>query len=69
MYMVFNIGCIECGVGSNIVGLFSDPIKAQGLADKLQVSHAWRQGGQNDFEVFKLPDPELIADEYTSDPV
>jgi hypothetical protein len=64
MYILVNIGCIECGVPSNIVGMFSSEKKAQDLAIALGKSHGWRHGGQNSFEVFPVPQPEIIADEY-----
>lgn len=64
MFILVNIGCIECGVSSNIVGMFSSEEKAKELATALDKSHGWRDGGQNCFEVFPAPVPETIADEY-----
>jgi hypothetical protein len=64
--MVFNVGCIECGVSSNVVGLFTDKVKADELAYKLHETHGWREGGQNAFCVFELPEQDdVIAEEYT----
>ena len=68
MYMVFNIGCIECGVSSKIVGLFKDEAKAKEVQDMCQENHHWRQHGQNVFEIFELPDPEVLDPEYTGKP-
>jgi hypothetical protein len=65
MYMVFNIGCIECGVSSKIVGLFADKEKADIVARFCNDEHSWREGGQNIYEVFKLPEPEKVDDEYS----
>lgn len=65
-YMVFNIGCIECGVSSNVVGLFTDKVKADELAHTLHDTHGWREGGQNAFRVFELPEQDgVITEEYT----
>ena len=65
-YMVFNIGCIECGVSSNVVGLFTDKAKADELAHTLHDTHGWREGGQNAFRVFELPEQDgVITEEYT----
>jgi hypothetical protein len=65
-YMVFNIGCIECGVSSNVVGLFTDKAKADALAHTLPDTHGWREGGQNSFRVFELPEQDnVITEEYT----
>lgn len=63
-FVVVNIGCIECGVISNLVGVFSSKEQAESVADVCQESFDWRQGGQNDFKVFELPKIGTIADEY-----
>lgn len=68
MYMVFNIGCIECGVSSKIVGLFSDLTKAQEVVAHCEDKHHWREGGQNGYEVFELPEPEVVDAEYLAEP-
>lgn len=65
MFLLFNIGCIECGVSSNIVGVFANKESAESLAQKLSESHSWRKGGQNSFEVFELPEPGVINKEYS----
>jgi len=63
-YLLFNIGCIECGVSSKIVGVFDDKSDAEALAEKLDHSHGWREGGQNSFEVFEMPAANVIDIEY-----
>lgn len=55
MYLVMNIGCLECGVSSKVVGVFADKAKADEVATSCDETHAWREGGQNAFEVFELP--------------
>lgn len=62
-YLVFNIGCIECGVSSAIVGTFDTEAEATRVADACNddPSLSWRNGGQNSYEVFDLhadPSPE-----------
>lgn len=64
MWLVINIGCIERGVSSNVVGLFGDKTRADAVAEKLDSEMSWREGGQNSYEVFELPKPEVIAEEY-----
>ena len=64
MYVLVNIGCIECGVSSNIVGVFADEKEAEAVAEILQDKMDWREGGDNSYEVFPLPDPGLINEEY-----
>lgn len=53
-WMVFNIGCIECGVSSGLVGLYASEDEAIEAAIKLQECHDWREGGENSYEVFDL---------------
>jgi hypothetical protein len=66
-YLVFNIGCIECGVSSNVVGVFATKEQADRYAEKLTEmrEYSWRQGGQNSYEVFELKDEFYVNDEYT----
>lgn len=63
-YLVVNIGCIECGVSSNIVGLFATEGEAENIASELSKMHDWREGGQNSYEVFPLPKLGKINKEY-----
>lgn len=54
-WLVVNIGCIECGVSSAIVGRFDSESEANSVAIRLDDTHSWREGGQNSFEVFPMP--------------
>lgn len=63
-YIVVNIGCIECGVSSNIVGVFDDEAKAKNIAEEYQITFSSREGGQNSFDVFEMPDLNVINPEY-----
>ena len=67
MFVVMNIGCIECGVSSTIVGVFRDKEKAEVIAMYCDNNFSWREGGQNSFEVFELPEPEKVAPEYAAE--
>ena len=64
-YIVVNIGCIECGVSSDIVGVFTNKEKAESVASACDEKYSWREGGQNAFEVFELPETELVNPKYT----
>ncbi len=64
MWIVMNIGCIECGVSSNVVGTFDDIDEAKKVAARLGEELSWREGGQNSYEVFLLPAVGTINDEY-----
>lgn len=64
MYLVMNIGCLECGVSSKIVGLFAEKARADAVATACIAKHSWREDGQNAYEVFALPEPERVDAEY-----
>lgn len=63
-WLVVNIGCIECGVSSNIVGVFDDPNVANRVALTCDEAYGWREGGQNRFQVFPMPKPNTVHAEY-----
>lgn len=64
-YIVFNIGCIECGVSSAIVGVFDSEAVAEQWAADLNKRLHWREGGQNSYEVFPMPEfVNKVAAEY-----
>ena len=67
-YLVFNVGCIECGVSSNVVGVFKTEDEALAIASRLAKTHGWREGGQNSFEVYKLGSVGKITPEYETAP-
>lgn len=64
LFILVNIGCIECGVSSNIVGVFDDLEKAEKVQDTVGSKYGWREGGQNDFEIFEMPEINVIHPEY-----
>ena len=57
-WLVFNVGCIECGVDSNVVGLYETEEEALRIARACREELHWRQQGQNAFEVFDLRIPQ-----------
>jgi hypothetical protein len=63
-YVVVDIGCLECGVSSEIVGVFSHHSRAQSIAEACNDKFSWRGGGQNSFEVFELPQLDCINPEF-----
>lgn len=64
MYLVMNIGCIECGLSSAVVGVFASRERAEAIANSCDEKYSWREGGHNAFEVFELPQADKIAAEY-----
>ena len=64
MWLVFDIGCIECGVSSNVVAVYPHKHEADAVAAKLNEKFSWREGGQNSYEVFELNRAYEVSDEY-----
>jgi hypothetical protein len=62
--VVVNVGCIECGVDSNIVGIFTDEKRAEEIAALCAKKYHWRDGGQNHFDVFPVPEDNVVQAEY-----
>lgn len=53
-YLAFDIGCMECGETSKVIGVYNTEKEAEQaitLEEELQ-SENWR--GQHDFEVYKI---------------
>jgi len=64
-YILVNIGCIECGVSSNIVGVFDNKEMAEKLQSQCNEKYDWREGGQNSFEIFEMPELNVVNAEYS----
>lgn len=66
MYLLMRIGCIECGVSSSVVAVYSDQEQAEKLASALNNNEkaSWLEGGQNFYEVHRLPGGEFVTEEY-----
>lgn len=63
-WILMNIGCIECGISSQIIGVFSDQKEAQKLASILKDKGYWEKGGKNHYEVFSLDSGFWVKGEY-----
>ena len=63
-YIVVNIGCIECGVSTNIVGVFDDKKKAESIVAQCDKKYNWRESGENAFEIFEMPELNIVNTEY-----
>ncbi len=63
-WIVVNIGCIECGVSSDIVGVYATEAEAKKVAEACRAKLSWRESGQNAFAVFDLSAPQ--AEEYAA---
>ena len=63
-WLVFNVGCIECHVSSDVVGVYQSEEEANAVVDICRKALDWREGGQNSFEVFDLSAAQ--SPEYTA---
>lgn len=63
-YVVIDIGCLECGESSNIVGAYSNKARADSIATRLNKNLSFTTG-QHAYEVFKLPELNTIGAYYT----
>ena len=64
-YIVVDIGCIECGEPSCILGIFTDKEKAYKVRDKYKEIQSNYWSGQHYFEVYEVSkeNEELFTEE------
>ena len=53
-YVAVDIGCIECGESSAVLGIFKKEEDAQAVCDKAEVTQKANWTGQHYFEVFPV---------------
>jgi len=51
LYVALDIGCIECGEGSEVLGIFKTEEAAQAVADAARKKQAENWAGEHHFEV------------------
>jgi hypothetical protein len=56
-YLAMDIGCLECGEPSKVLGVFDDVQDAAALCGEWE-KVGWR-GGQHIYHVFELPLPNI----------
>lgn len=66
VHVLIHVGCIECGVPSGIVGIFTDKKMALLLAEKYVRKLEWYCAGQNDFKVETIDINKLNIDTYSN---
>lgn len=54
LYVAVDIGCIECGEPSAVLGVFTDENRAQRVCDEHEERQTANWGGQHYFEVFEV---------------
>lgn len=58
LFVVIDVGCHECGVGSEPVGAYTDKAEAYlACTAKNEATDGWRDGGQTIAEVFEIETP------------
>lgn len=61
-YMVFDVGCIECGESSEIVGFYDLLATAKTAKTKAEVKQEKDWHGQHEFLIFETDKKEPIYD-------
>jgi len=64
-YIVVDIGCLECGVPSDIVGVFDDKEKANKIVTEFNKIFGKYEGGHHEFEVFEMPKLNVVNAKYS----
>ena len=53
-YLAFDIGCIECGESSAVVGVYDTKEEAENAAEKAREAQRNDWHGEHSFEVFEI---------------
>ena len=65
-YVVVDIGCIECGEESGVLGIFTDEKEAVKVAKKYEEIQTKNWRGQHYFEIFEVKEEDVeVYDEET----
>lgn len=57
-YVALDIGCIECGEPSHVLGIFNDPVDAGLVCVKAEKLQAKNWMGQHEFYVEEIEDED-----------
>jgi hypothetical protein len=57
-YLAFDVGCIECGEPSTVIGVFKTKAAARAAAGKAGAVQHDNWSGQHSFEVHEIEVPE-----------
>lgn len=64
-YVAVDIGCIECGEPSNVIGIFTNKEQAKAICEEYKRRYDEHHSGQHEFEIFEVPKiNEIINIEY-----
>lgn len=56
-WLAFDIGCLECGESSAVIGVYGSQSEAQSACDAAEEKQAEDWRGQHSFEVFSIEVP------------
>lgn len=62
------IGCIECGLGSDVVGLFEDRAAAEREVAVCKRDFYWQFGGENRFSIFEIDTDQDLNRNFLIEP-
>lgn len=63
-YVVVDIGCIECGEPSSVLGIFTDKEKAIEISKKCEEYQEKNWIGQHYFEIYEVDKENELIDKY-----
>lgn len=63
-YIAVDIGCIECGEESSVLGIFTNKEQALEILKKCEEYQNKHWTGQHDFELFEVEQENVLNDEY-----
>lgn len=67
LFVVMEIGCLECNVPSSLIGIYQHANEAMRACKDCETRMSWRYGGDNSFEVFKIKVKDMnvnLVDRY-----
>ena len=63
-YVAVDIGCIECGEESSVLGIFDDMNEATDILKKCGEYQQKHWCGQHSFEIFEIKEENKLIDNY-----
>lgn len=63
-YIAVDIGCIECGENSSVLGIFTNKEQALEILKKCEEYQKEHWEGQHSFELFEVEQENVLNDNY-----
>ena len=61
-YVAVDIGCIECGECTSVLGIFTDEACAREVCEEHATRHQANWRGQHSFEVFEVEETNSVVE-------